>query len=272
MDLLDCSDGLAIFQRLKSYTREDVQHINCFTDLFRTDADWRAWAHEGLGELLEVPGEHVVMLQQTHQVKPGEAQELTFQKDEILIGREPGNDVVVPLTGVGRHHARITEHERQYFIEDLGSANGTYLNDARLQPNQPVPLEDGAQFLILPYQFVFSPRQIWRPQEPIRIASGAARVVAWNETLLIPFGGMRLFSVKVSPDAGMAVLRVPEHFLKALVDRISHAEIERIVAADSGVFEFLLLSVLERANRDLKFPFRFSLAPFEAPPAGSLLH
>jgi flagellar motor switch/type III secretory pathway protein FliN len=265
MSLLQFRARLRIFEGLKSYLRTDVELINRFADLFRADADWGLWIQEGLGQLLETPGERVVLLQQTNQVEPRETRQVSFQKDEIAIGREPDNDIVIPLGGVGRHHARITKQSTQYFIEDLGSANGTYLNDAKLPPRQPVPLNEGAQFLIFPHQFTFSSQQVQRQQQPIRVASGAARVVTWSERQLSAFGRMRLFSLKVSPSMGSAVLGVSQDFLKALIARISHAEIGPIIPANTGLVEFLLVSVLERANQELEFPFRFSLIPFEAP-------
>ncbi len=266
MSLLEFQAGLGVFEGLRSYSRTEVELINLFGDLFRADANWQLWIQEGLGALLEVAGERGVLLERRNQVEPGDSQNLSFQKDEIGIGREPDNDVVVPLAGVGRHHARITKQEDRYLLEDLGSANGTYLHDAKLEPHKPVPLNDGAEFLIFPHQFTFSSRQVWSRQEPIRVASGTPRVVEWSESRSREFGGTRLFSVRVSPDIGSAVLRISQEFLEALVHRISHAEIARLVSADDGLFEFLLLSVLERANHELKFPFCFSLVPFETPP------
>lgn len=268
MSSLEFEAGLGIFDGLRSYSRTEVELLNRFGDLFRTGADWGLWVQEGLGALLEAAGERVILLQQINQIEPSETQGLSFSKDGISIGREPDNDVVIPFAGVGRHHARITNQNGRYFLEDLGSANGTYLKDVKLEPRKPVPLDEGAQFLIFPHQFSFSNRQAWSQQEPIRIASGTPRVITWSERWSHEFGGTRLFSIRVSPDIGSAILRVSQDLLKSLVYRVSHAEPERLVPADTGLFEFLLLSVLERANRELRFPFYLSLVPYEAPAKG----
>ncbi|MGH2591902.1 MAG: FHA domain-containing protein [Anaerolineae bacterium] len=45
--------------------------------------------------------------------------------------------------GVSRRHARVHQQKLQFFIEDLGSANGTFLNGQRLTPYLPHPLRDG---------------------------------------------------------------------------------------------------------------------------------
>ncbi len=45
--------------------------------------------------------------------------------------------------GVSRRHAKIHRHENRFFIEDVGSANGTFLNGQRLTPYLPHPLQSG---------------------------------------------------------------------------------------------------------------------------------
>jgi len=49
-----------------------------------------------------------------------------------------------PAARVSRRHARIISHGNQYFIEDLGSANGTLLNGSiRLVQGRPLVLSNG---------------------------------------------------------------------------------------------------------------------------------
>lgn len=45
--------------------------------------------------------------------------------------------------GVSRQHARVTYENGRYFLEDLNSSNGTWLNGNRLQPYQPQALHRG---------------------------------------------------------------------------------------------------------------------------------
>jgi len=68
-------------------------------------------------------------------------QSWNLDKDEIIIGRGPDCDVVVPDRQVSRHHARVLRTADGYVIEDLDSKNGTHLNGALIQ--RPMLLQDG---------------------------------------------------------------------------------------------------------------------------------
>src|SRR5262249_21012400 len=49
-----------------------------------------------------------------------------------------------PASRISRRHARITSRGSQFYIEDLGSANGTTVNGrTRLKPQEPYPLVNG---------------------------------------------------------------------------------------------------------------------------------
>jgi pSer/pThr/pTyr-binding forkhead associated (FHA) protein len=45
--------------------------------------------------------------------------------------------------GISRRHAKIHHKAQRFFIEDVGSANGTFLNGQRLTPYLPHPLQNG---------------------------------------------------------------------------------------------------------------------------------
>ncbi len=54
----------------------------------------------------------------------------TFEKPVISVGRDPGADVYVDNPGVSRDHFRLERTaEGEYQVVDLGSANGTFVND-----------------------------------------------------------------------------------------------------------------------------------------------
>ena len=55
---------------------------------------------------------------------PGQVYSL---KAETLIGRDAMADIVIEDTAVSRRHVRISGHDGAFFVEDLGSANGTFV-------------------------------------------------------------------------------------------------------------------------------------------------
>src|SRR5258708_5062095 len=63
-------------------------------------------------------------------------------KEPAIIGRDPAAEVVLPSQAVSRRHVRISCQAGRYFIEDLGSRNGTYLNDQRVSGRTPLTEED----------------------------------------------------------------------------------------------------------------------------------
>lgn len=58
-----------------------------------------------------------------------------------VIGRDAGCEIALDYTGVSRQHARITVRGKDAVIEDLGSKNGTWVNDVRIEGE--TPLQDG---------------------------------------------------------------------------------------------------------------------------------
>ncbi len=64
--------------------------------------------------------------------KGGTPRRLEFDKDEVTIGRVPGNDVILPKGNVSKRHSRIVRQDGRFFVVDLKSTNGTYLNGRRI--------------------------------------------------------------------------------------------------------------------------------------------
>jgi serine/threonine-protein kinase len=81
-----------------------------------------------------------------------------LRQEEILIGRWDADNGIFPDVDldahdsdakVSRRHARIYRSGVTYFIEDLGSTNGTYVNRGRrLLPGTPHLLNDGDEIIV----------------------------------------------------------------------------------------------------------------------------
>ncbi|MET0226661.1 MAG: FHA domain-containing protein [Dokdonella sp.] len=73
--------------------------------------------------------------------------------DNALIGRQPDCDIAVPAEEISRHHVRLRVTAEGLLVEDLGSANGTFINDKRVQNGLLKPGEelrlDTVRFLLV---------------------------------------------------------------------------------------------------------------------------
>ena len=55
-----------------------------------------------------------------------------FTQNEIVIGRDTHCDLSMMDETMSAHHARLVYHHAQWWLEDLNSTNGTYLNSQKL--------------------------------------------------------------------------------------------------------------------------------------------
>jgi ABC transport system ATP-binding/permease protein len=116
------------------------------------------------GDILRIgsldPGMMVTM---TYNV-PGEAtqeieQDIVFgEKTLIQIGRDAGNDVVLPSPNVSRFHAQVERVGQRYRVEDLRSSNGTFVNGERIEGSVWLKPEDTIR--IGQYRFVMGKDQL----------------------------------------------------------------------------------------------------------------
>ena len=77
-------------------------------------------------------------------------------ENEFLIGksRERVQGVITGNNAVSRVHCKIVRQNGSYFVVDMGSSNGTYVNGKRIQPNVPEPISDRSQLRIANAEFI----------------------------------------------------------------------------------------------------------------------
>ena len=64
-------------------------------------------------------------------------------RDEMIIGRDPAAEIYVTDEGISRRHAKVSRRNGAVLLSDLGSANGTYVNDRRVaDADVPLTKED----------------------------------------------------------------------------------------------------------------------------------
>jgi adenylate cyclase len=65
--------------------------------------------------------------------KDGRIYDYSLQKEEVAIGRGKDNDIILKDTTISRNHAKIIKLKNEYFLFDLGSYNGTWVNGKSVQ-------------------------------------------------------------------------------------------------------------------------------------------
>ncbi len=73
----------------------------------------------------------------------GEGEPLRFAVPEVTIGRHPSCEWMLVDETVSSRHARLSYHHDQWWLEDLNSRNGTFLNNEPL--SEPVVLTEKDQ-------------------------------------------------------------------------------------------------------------------------------
>jgi pSer/pThr/pTyr-binding forkhead associated (FHA) protein len=85
-------------------------------------------------------------------------------RELVALGRRSPADSIFPevdLTEVdtesyvSRRHGRILRQEGRFMYEDVGSSNGSFLNDTRLLPGMPAEIHDGDRLRLGKTEMVF---------------------------------------------------------------------------------------------------------------------
>src|SRR5688572_8412414 len=83
----------------------------------------------------------------TGRLADGESLRWELRQDTLVIGREAPADFVLPLPRISRQHARLTRRDNIYYVADLGSRNGTFVN-GRSVGEAPKRLADGDEIVL----------------------------------------------------------------------------------------------------------------------------
>jgi len=78
-----------------------------------------------------------------------------LEGDRVSIGRRPDCDLFLDDVTVSRDHALLVERGGEWWIDDCGSLNGTYVNRSRIESRR---LEDGDELQVGKYKLAFLAR------------------------------------------------------------------------------------------------------------------
>jgi phosphoserine phosphatase RsbU/P len=193
-------------------------------------------------------------------------QSYALDGETMVLGRQ--NDSTVCLTGknVSRHHAQILRRGSGYFIEDMGSSNGTFLNGQKLNAYSPQSFTDEDRIQIGSYVFrlstapsveMKSPSPDAVPSEPNLVVRESVDASSVKPGLLGSDPAARLHTVLELTKSLARTLDVDqllEKLLEQLMLLYQQADRSMVILLDG---ERLVL----RARKDRR-PSESSMAPF----------
>ena len=95
------------------------------------------------------------MIKLTITEKGGEPRALSFDQDEVSIGRVQGNDIVLPKGNISKRHSKLSLSDGRMTVSDAKSTNGTYVNGRKIA--EPTPVRPGDKIFVGDFLIVIDP-------------------------------------------------------------------------------------------------------------------
>jgi len=107
------------------------------------------------GEIEEVALEEVIARGAALVIRSGggrAGESFPLEGERLTIGRRPDSDIFLDDVTVSRDHALLVRRGGDYYLDDCGSLNGTYVNRRRIESHR---LSDGDELQIGKYKLVY---------------------------------------------------------------------------------------------------------------------
>jgi pSer/pThr/pTyr-binding forkhead associated (FHA) protein len=82
------------------------------------------------GELLASQKKPVIKV--LAKLESGKEVQQRYSQTEVTIGRDPNCDFPILDEAISAHHARVSFHHSQWWLEDLNSTNGTFIGKSKV--------------------------------------------------------------------------------------------------------------------------------------------
>jgi signal transduction histidine kinase len=166
------------------------------------------------------------------------------------IGRHPSNTIPLPKSSVSRYHARVERNGESYYVEDLNSSNGTFVNG---QPVRSLEIKNRDTVIFGDVEFTFYLDEETTPRHPTRAdttqvrlqdgAEGSSAEVLRTHTMVDPEKAMAEISEIRSVSQALRYLRTHYRLLEIIRQRPSEERLLDnflellfdVIRADRGV-------------------------------------
>ena len=108
--------------------------------------------------------------------------EIPLTQASFTIGRVPGNDLVIDNLAVSGQHAKIFFQADQFFLEDLNSLNGTFVNNQRTRK---ISLKNGDQVVIGKHTLLFQDEGGTRPEQLEAVEESDDSIAKLEQTVVL---------------------------------------------------------------------------------------
>ena len=170
--------------------------------------------------------------------------------DHNVMGRHPDCQIHIDVGAVSRNHAQVVREDGNYYLEDLGSRNGTFLNDESHKIEGRRLLKPGDQVRVCEVSFTFHTDQA----SPTALTQGMVDGAGLGTQLIDDEGQptstiMSKLDVSSSSRGGMHVSASPEVKLAALIEITQN--LGRALALDDVLPQLLksLFKIFVQADR-----------------------
>lgn len=164
--------------------------------------------------------------------------ELILDRQTIAIGRKPDNDISINNPAISSNHCKITFEGGGYYVEDLDSTNGTYVNEKRIKK---CGLHHEDKILLAKHSLVFLEDSSPAGAAPLSSSTeDETLILSAEKRAEILSSSMKLAKESSSKSGKLRVLKglidAPEYELKGLSIYLGKSDRVHIPIKGSGLF------------------------------------
>jgi flagellar motor switch protein FliM len=238
------------FDTLEKYTAEEVSVLNQAQAAFgRLDVSNVLGAISQILLTFDIYNSEEVEI--SFLIKPvgeiGKPQYYSFKQSTVLIGRSTESNILLKSPLVSKKHTEIVRRGVEFFLRDLNSNNGTFLNQVKLSPGGEVVLKNDDVVKVEPFELVISiPQDIGKRPLQIKLDGIRSRKgQAFSNYVFVFF--------QVQPAGQTGVLAIEINVARWMVQKIITGQKETPLTPwteiETGLLEYLVAKVLSTVNQ-----------------------
>lgn len=154
-------------------------------------------------------------------------------EDKLTVGRGQDNDVVLGSKQVSRQHAELTVVDDKLMVQDLGSSNGTLVNDHKLEPHQPTALAEQDTLTFAAFSFRVNQVAVTPTIAPAFVADEPESEIVEAEEVVEPVADVEAPTAESEPeDQTLAESNAEAEQAKQNAEAVDRAGIEGLTEAE----------------------------------------